>query len=305
MAIASVGYDGTVDEEAWAQMAPTLGTSERVVSGMAATTLASPDRGVQIAAGVAAGHGVHDVVDAAEVVECASTTGTRWDTIVLRRDWTLPTGATTVEVVQGNTQPVIAAAIEATPGQTDDQPLYLAKVQSGSSVVTQLIDLRVRSSTVLSVATLTALPDPPVGTVALADGVIYSRALDGGGSPTWAGLAQQSTFPLSTNWTARAAGEAPYMVRHADGGVTCHGAARRDGPDITLDVGSGVYVSEVIPAALRPKHRCYFTVDCNTDEQISVFYDQSEARFRIRARRTEVDFRDGRWFSLAGIRWQS
>lgn len=148
MAIISAGYDGTVDEVQFAGLVPKAGASEYGVDlagDFAVTAVAGQDRTVSVAPGKAWGHSVVDVMDANETrALSAPASGSRWDMIVVRRDWQPPGGATTIAVIQGaSTSAALPGRNTGQMGVIDDQPIALVRVDSGSTTIGSIIDLRV------------------------------------------------------------------------------------------------------------------------------------------------------------------
>lgn len=147
MAITSVGYDGTVDEVQWATMVPKVGGYEYGVDGAGhfAVTQSAGTRMISVAAGLAWGRGVMDISDAAAVIQLdAVATGSRYDLIALRRTWgPVNGGPTELVVIKGTSTKAIPSGRQANPGVTDDQPIALVRVQSGSTSIPEIIDLRV------------------------------------------------------------------------------------------------------------------------------------------------------------------
>ncbi len=265
MAISSVGYDGSVGEQQLAAWTQTLSSVPHVVSGMGARTIVGTDRGVGIAAGMAAGFGVRDTSSTEVIVQCGSTTSTRWDTIVLRRNWSLtanlnavpptPGGVSSIEVVPGTSSKVITGNLQAQPGVVADQPLWLAKVQSGSSVVTELVPVWARSSQVVDVPSLLALPNPPLGTVAQVGDTMYYRRLDASGTPAWV---TNDTGPMpaggaGTGWTFL------NSLRRKDGWAVLKVDMIRAGSNFSA---TDIYPVGGVPIdpSLRPGEAFYYTV---------------------------------------------
>jgi microcystin-dependent protein len=180
MAITNVGYDGTINEPGWAKLQAFLG--QRYAFGSAAdfapTTVVGVDRTVQLAAGSAAGHGVLVISDAPISVQSpVLASGTRWDTVVLRRDW--QTNTSSVVVITGTSTEQLAAGLNANPGIIDDEPLALVQITSGQQLPTAIRDLRpnVMDATKHDVGDLfvCAAATAPFGTVP-AQGQELSRA---------------------------------------------------------------------------------------------------------------------------------
>ncbi|WP_324644146.1 hypothetical protein [Pseudarthrobacter sp. LT1] len=100
---------------------------------------------VLVKQGRAHGYGVTDEAEIDQVVQCATiASGTRWDLIVVRRNWQPALGGpSTLEVIQAGADPIIPATRKIGPGVEDDQPLFLVKWQGGTSAPVEFIDLRV------------------------------------------------------------------------------------------------------------------------------------------------------------------
>lgn len=146
MALTSVYYDGPVTETDRAKNL--AGAPEYGVYGpgdFKVTAHPSIPYAVLVKAGRAHGHGVTDTAAIDQVVQCATlASGTRWDLIVVRRNWQPALGGpSTLEAVQAGATAVIPAGRKVGPGVEDDQPLFLVKWQGGTSAPVQFIDLRV------------------------------------------------------------------------------------------------------------------------------------------------------------------
>lgn len=173
MTIRSVGYDGSIGETDWSQwLAPYLGSEPGVARPGDFKVTATTGLSVQVAPGVAHGWGVTDVSDAAEVIQLdAVTSGTRYDALVLRRDWsgtsTTPSGATTggrttVAFVKGGTSQLVPTLARG-GGQATEQALALVKVTAGAATVQVVDDLRVTHGKAGYARSLLAMTGP-VGT---------------------------------------------------------------------------------------------------------------------------------------------
>ena len=173
MTIRSVGYEGSVGELEWsAYLANNVGRPQSVAGPGDFEVTATSGMQVRVAAGGASGHGIADVSDAAESITIESVaSGTRFDAVVLRRDWsgtsTTPTGGATqgrtfVAVVKGGSAQMIPA-LQSIPGQLADQPLALVRVTAGQSTVTVTDDLRATYSSTAVVRSLLAM-NGPLGT---------------------------------------------------------------------------------------------------------------------------------------------
>jgi hypothetical protein len=194
MAIISAGYDGSVDEVQFAQMISKVGTTEYGVSDRGefrVTAVAGQDRTLNISDGTAWGMGVFDVSDSNVTVQLDPvTSGSRWDLIVLHRDWQPPGGATTVKVIKGGSSMVIPARAN-TPGVQDDQPIALVRVQAGSTSIAEIVDLRVwaRNGGALARHDLVRSYFKAPGTVLEIFGTIWISTLSTNGTQMWVNLA--------------------------------------------------------------------------------------------------------------------
>lgn len=145
----SHGYDTTVanpyTEDVWFDAFPGIGSATYSVRGPGdwkVTAVAGQDRTVSIAAGKGIGHGVTDETLTNDTIQLATiSSGSRWDLIACRRDWTPSAGLSQFVKVQGGANQVIPGGRLLGPG-IDDQPLYLVKVTAGQTQPTGFIDLR-------------------------------------------------------------------------------------------------------------------------------------------------------------------
>ncbi len=143
----SIGYEGTVTEAGWSKLADLVGQPYAVggPNDWAVSAVTGVDRTVRIAAGWGYGHGVLDTLDASVTVQHPLiASGVRWDTIVVRRDWTTPAGSgtTTINYLVGGASSTIAGTVRIGPGVVDDQVLALVQLTAGVQVPTAVIDLR-------------------------------------------------------------------------------------------------------------------------------------------------------------------
>ena len=146
----SYGYDTTTGnpytEVAWADAHPRIGSgSYGVRSGgdWKVTAVAGADRTVSIAAGFGWGAGVIDkTIDNDTIQLDTITSGSRWDLIVARRDWTPTAGETKFMKINGGSVKAIPGGRSMIPGGIDDQPLALVQVTAGQTQPTAIVDLR-------------------------------------------------------------------------------------------------------------------------------------------------------------------
>lgn len=152
MAITSIGYDGTVDETQFGSLIKYSASSEFGVSSQNAfyaSVVAGQHLQVKIKGGTlddpaaAWTSGLVDVMDADETLQLENiTSGSRWDLIAMRRNYQPPGGESKLVVIKGGSSKSIPAR-NTNSGVLEDQPLWLVKVQAGSSIVTEFVDLRI------------------------------------------------------------------------------------------------------------------------------------------------------------------
>ena len=149
MALTSVFYDGVVTET---DRAINLAGSPQYgvygVDDFKVTAHPTIPYAVLTKAGRAHGHGVTDTAAIDQVVQCDTlASGTRWDLIVVRRNWQPALGGpSTLEAIPAGAVAEIPAARKVGPGVEDDQPIALVKWTGGLSAPQQIIDLRVWAS---------------------------------------------------------------------------------------------------------------------------------------------------------------
>jgi hypothetical protein len=141
MAFVDAGYDGTVDE---VQFAKLLNRYAVVGPDDFKASNTTGDRMLSIANGTALGPGSLNVGTAFSPIQFdAVASGTsRWDLVVLRRDWQPAAGNTSIVIIKGGATAVLPTRNQ-NPGVIDDQPLYLQEVRAGSTSLGARIDLRV------------------------------------------------------------------------------------------------------------------------------------------------------------------
>lgn len=221
----SVGYNGTLGESQLAQMGRFVG-AEYGVGGPHDCEVSSTtgDRAVRVSSGIGFGGFVMDTVAAETISLDPVTTGSRWDLIVLRRDWTpsgTPGGVTTIQVVKGVASTtglkVVPAGKKRGFGVVDDQPLALVQVIAGQLPVGIIEDARLWPNKEMVAAKSTALdlfyPDAPFGALAYVPGqrAFWRRESPTGGAVTWARqreplagvdiLTQGQMVTYETGWT--------------------------------------------------------------------------------------------------------
>jgi len=201
MALTSVFYDGTVTETDRAKNrggVPDYGVYG--IEDFKVTAHPSIANAVLVKAGKAHGFGVTDTATSDQVVQCGTiSSGTRWDLIVVRRNWQPALGGpSTLEAVPGGAVAEIPTSRKVGPGVEDDQPLALVKWKAGLSAPEQIIDLRVWTSN----GGLYAKDDlvrsylTGVGTQVNIGGVDWVRILGANDVPEWAADVTSSYAPL-------------------------------------------------------------------------------------------------------------
>jgi hypothetical protein len=265
VAVVSIGYDGTVDEAQWAKLVPSAGSSEYGVKGAGDWKVSahpSTAQAVNIAVGAGWGQGVMDTTDAIITVVCdAISSGTRWDLIVMHRDWTPPGGATTGAKVTGTSTKQLPPR-STSPGVTDDQPLALVQWTAGQTQPTAIVDLRVWAGNGGMVAkdelALTYLAR--VGATVTIGAAEWQYILGDNDTPVWAsdtGIETTSMLTLG-GWTVT--GDitrqklANGKYRYIASGLLVRTAAA-----VTID-RSGLNLGVILPSGWTPGDR----VDCHT-----------------------------------------
>ncbi|QSZ47236.1 hypothetical protein [Arthrobacter sp. D5-1] len=209
MALTSIFYDGPVTESDRA--ANRAGAADYGVYGpndFKVTAHPSIPYAVLVKAGRAHGHGVTDEAEIDQVVNCPSlASGTRWDLIVIRRNWQPELGGPSVLVpLTAGAEAVIPASRKIGPGVEDDQPIGFVRWQGGTSAPVEFIDMRTwagngglfaRSTKVLGYLA-------KVGTEVVINGVTWNYRLGTNDTPGWT-----STAPLMAP-IALAAGYTPF-----------------------------------------------------------------------------------------------
>lgn len=200
MAITSVGYDGTVTEVQWAQMISAVGSSTYGVAGVndwKVSVHPTLDKGINIAPGTGYGHGIFDISDAtATITGAALASGTRYDMVVAKRDWTGAGGVTTFRIITGSSSRTMPNR-QKTPGSIDEQPIALVRFDAGQTKASAIVDLRVwigpGGAMAVDDMALGYLQDP--GARVMIGGVDWTCTVVGG-SATWSKAATIGYIPL-------------------------------------------------------------------------------------------------------------
>lgn len=187
--LTSYGYEGSITEKEFAIASAFFGSDYSVggATDFKASIQTTGDRLVKIAGGIAYGRGVLDIADSDITVQLDSiASGTRWDAIVIRRDWTpVVGGVTSVTKVTGGPQQVVPGNLNKEPGVRDDQVIALAQVTAGQTSPSAIIDLRMFTAKAALMTDLRAWPDAPIGASGTVEGITYRRDIGATGLPTW------------------------------------------------------------------------------------------------------------------------
>jgi hypothetical protein len=254
MAITTGGYDGTINEVQFATMFPRyslLGPED-----LKATTQAG-DRIVSIGNGTALGPGTIDVCTNLPTIQFNAATGTRWDLVVLRRDWQPPGGLSEIKIIEGGTAQAYPAVGTAAnqwnrrPGIMDDQPLYLQQVNG--TLLGARIDLRCWNShggvTALHEMARTYLET--VGAEVLIGQTRWQYVIGANSVPGWVSQGEPTYYTPVTaeGWavTGQIASEPAGSKRK----ITVDVTVKRTGPAFTLDDDVWEASVPLIPTALR------------------------------------------------------
>lgn len=143
MAIVSKGYERALTYAEHGELLTYAGASFSVFGASSFEVIPNPaDRTLNVQPGRASGRGIVDVSYDVEIVGGdAVPSGSRWDTVVLRRNWADKTS--TVMVLKGNSTKALAASRQTVPGVIDDHPLALVRFTAGQTSAQEVVDLRV------------------------------------------------------------------------------------------------------------------------------------------------------------------
>jgi hypothetical protein len=203
------GYSGTIDETEYALRAKYEGSTYMVggQNDFKPTINTGADRTVSFAVGQAWGHNVLVKSDAVVTKQTTSVgSGSRWDTFVLRRNWS--TNSATVEVVTGSSVKAVAGGVTSNPGSSsDDQLLCLARVTAGQALIQEIWDLRTWQGRVTLAIDLAAIKNPYVGQIANIGGTKFTYRADPTNSLAWipddtlVKLADSSAVVPASGWS--------------------------------------------------------------------------------------------------------
>jgi len=140
----SDGYDGTLDEIGLAEWHAAAATRPGIREGFGVSIVGNVDRTIRVSPGKAYGWGVLDELTGTVDLQAeAVTSGDRWDTLVLRRDWRpLAGGPSALMILKGTATKARSALRLSGPGVVDDQVLAIFRLRAGLSTIQELMDLR-------------------------------------------------------------------------------------------------------------------------------------------------------------------
>ena len=151
MAWTNWGFDGTINEAQWAQMAGLLGNGYVAAgNGDCVVTAVGGARSVSVAAGTLYGDGVVSVNSGAETVAMTTPVNGQWYVIALRRTWATNTaalvaiaGATTTTTTP-TAPPTSFPTLNTNVGVLTDQPIAWAWCNSANTTVV-VYDIRLKA----------------------------------------------------------------------------------------------------------------------------------------------------------------
>lgn len=145
------GFDGTINEAQWAQMAGLLGNGYVAAgNGDCLVTAVGGARSVSVAAGTLYGDGVVSVNSGAETVAMTTPVNGQWYVIALRRTWATNTAAlvaiasATTSTTTPTTPPTSFPTLNTNTGVLTDQPIAWAWCNSANTTVV-VYDIRLKA----------------------------------------------------------------------------------------------------------------------------------------------------------------
>lgn len=223
----SHGYDTTTGnpytEIAWAAAHPLIGSGTygvRSGGDWAVTAVTGADRTVSIAPGFGWGSGVTDETYANDTIQLDTiTSGSRWDLIVARRDWTPTAGETKFMKINGGSSRAIPGGRLMTPGGIDDQPLALVQVTAGQTQPTAIVDLRCWANNGGMVAKDEMVKGylNKLGTELYINGVEWRYVPGANDVPEWVGGTVSTNVSLAGTGWANQASSLPLRVETRNG----------------------------------------------------------------------------------------
>lgn len=262
----SRGYDTTpakpYTEDAWANAHGDsfIGAAKYGVNGPGdwkVSIVASATRTVSIAPGHGWGCGVTDSTSQNETLQFTpSASGSRWDTVAVRRDWNPTAGLSQFVIIPGGSSRAISGSRLFGPGDIDDQPIALVQIKENQTQPEAVVDLRCWAANggalVKDTAALAYLTR--LGARVRVGSVTWFYGLSGNDTPGWTSDApEQKAIALSGGFAPLGAGiVAPHTRKHADGRVFMGGAIGASGASVNVDkaIPNRFKVGEVDPGHL-------------------------------------------------------
>ena len=162
----SVGYDEIIYEQEWSRLTGYLGQLYACGGpNHFKVTASDAAHSVRVGAGEKYGRGVLDTNGTTITLTLDPTTsGQRWDTIYVRRNWQTAAngGESSVRVSKGGSSQAPVAGLRHEPGVVDDDILALVQTTAGIVAPTAVVDMRgyqPRSLTVIRSRSLTSGQD--------------------------------------------------------------------------------------------------------------------------------------------------
>lgn len=261
VAFISHGYDTTTGnpytETAWSDAHPPIGSSTYGVLGGSdwkVTAVAGQDRTVSIAAGFGWGHGVTDETAANETIQLDTIgSGSRWDLIAVRRDWTPTAGVTQFIKVNGGSSKAIPGGRLSGSGAIDDQPLALVQVTAGQTQPTAIVDLRswARNGGMVAKDELVKGYLNDLGTEVFINGVEWRYVPGANDVPEWVTSGAVTTYAPTGAAGWAITGDITSEPAGTKRRITVDITAKRTGGAFTLDEDAWSSVAAVIPVAVQ------------------------------------------------------
>lgn len=260
----SHGYDTTTvnpyTEAAWADAHPSIGLAKYGVRSplhWKVTAVAGQDRTVSIAAGEGFGCGVTDKTVDNETIQLDTIgSGSRWDLIAVRRDWTPTGGQSQFVKVNGGSTKTIPGGRQTGAGNIDEQPVALVQVTAGQTQPTAIVDLRTWSGDgggFVANDDLVRSFLNSTGTRINVNGLDWLRRVGANDTPEWVKLGDATIADVPWTNLSTVQGFVPFTgsgwsgVKYAvkNGWFIANGAVSRSSP-------WGDLTGAVVPAAYKP-----------------------------------------------------
>lgn len=259
----SYGYPGSINSAVLADWLTRVAGARFSVGGkddLKVTVQSGLDRGIRVNAGIAVGDSVMDDFPEYDTLSLPAPTGTsQWFLVVVRRNWSAPESSNFF-VIPGTATRALPARRDM-PGQESDQPLALVRVQSGNTVVQEIVDLRgwagnggVEAADILG---REALQRPGAAVKIGADIHRYEYKPENGGSFAWnvyqVAPVEQSYTPVWTGLESLGAGFSSTGRYSVSGKLVRVTAALVAGDRSSLALGViGVSLPPGLPVAVGP-----------------------------------------------------